>query len=230
MSSPAVIFDMDGVLVDSYRAHFNAWRRSAAARGVELTEAMFVGIFGRPNLETIPLIAKTPLSQYEVETWSADKEAFYRETLRDRVPIMDGAITLIEHLHDAGFLLGIGTSGPRENVEYLLAALPNYSSISAVISSEDITRGKPFPDVFLATAKLMGTDPRMCAVVEDSIAGIDAASRAKMTAIALTGSAPLCQLQAKADLVVESLKLLSSTQILNLIKTNSCRNSHFGTD
>ena len=183
-----VIFDMDGVLVDSYRPHFDSWRRLAAAQGVEMTEAMFRTTFGRTSREIIlHFWADRVVSDEQIAAWDRGKEKAYRDILMENFLEMDGAAELLAALHEAGFSMGIGSSGPPENVDVIRRHLRNAGLFKAQVSGMDVTRGKPHPEVFLVAAGRLGIEPRHCLVVEDAPAGVAAGKAAGMAVIAITG-------------------------------------------
>jgi HAD superfamily hydrolase (TIGR01509 family) len=121
---------------------------------------------------------------------------------------MDGAVELIDALDADGFLLAVGSSGPTENIDLCLERLARRERFAAVVTGADVTRGKPDPQVFLLAAERLGLPPASCCVVEDAAHGVEAACRAGMKAVALTGTAPRDRL-ADADLVVDQLRELS---------------------
>ncbi len=203
----AVIFDMDGVLVDSYRAHFESWLLLGKEFGRTQTEAEFASLFGRTSRDIIQTLWGPDLSEERIRQMDERKEALYRASLEENFPGMDGAVELIDALRQAGFLLAVGSSGPPENVETCLRGLGRKDSFSAVVNGLEVTRGKPDPQVFLMAAQRLGFDPEACAVIEDAPAGIEAALTAGMTAIALTGTAPPERLY-QAHIIVNSLRQL----------------------
>jgi beta-phosphoglucomutase len=218
MNRKAVIFDMDGVLVDSYRAHFEVWKRLAARLGRSLTEREFAATFGRRNREIMHALWGDAVPDERIEELGEWKEEQYREILREAFPAMDGAADLVEALRSAGFRLAVGSSGPPENVRMALEGMGGTFLFDATVSGREVRVGKPDPEVFLKAAAKLGAEPRCCAVIEDAVAGIEAARRAGMAAIALVGTAPREALQAAgADLVVDSLRDLSPARIAALI-------------
>jgi beta-phosphoglucomutase len=208
---------MDGVLIDSYRAHLEAWQRLGRQIGRPITEAMFVPTFGRRNVEIFHMLWGDAFTPEEVYRWGEWKEDAYRQVITERFPGMDGAADLVDALKTAGFLLAIGSSGPVENVEVALRSLGRAASFDAIVSRDDVTRGKPDPEVFLKTAEKLRLEPRQCAVVEDALAGLESATRAGMVPIALTGTFRREELAPKAAIVVESLRELSPEIIAQLI-------------
>jgi beta-phosphoglucomutase len=212
----AVIFDVDGVLVDSYRAHLESWQALAREYGMTLTESRFAALFGQTSRDIIRRIWGSGLSDRQIAAMDQGKEAFYRDILRRTFPTMDGAVELIDALSAAGFLLAVGSSGPPENVAMALEGLGRAQCFGARVTGMEVTRGKPDPQVFLMAARRLGIAPRNCAVIEDAPAGITAALAGGMIAIALTGTAPPSKLL-QAHLTVESLRDLTAQRIADLI-------------
>lgn len=208
-----VIFDMDGVLVDSFGPHYASWRITAERRGFSLPEPLFRGVFGRTNAAIAPVITGAPVSDDEVLRWGEEKEAVYREILARGFPAMPGAGELIEALRADGARLAIGSSGPPENVAVVAANLPAARHFDATVTGRDVPRGKPDPGVFLLAADRLGLPAASCAVVEDSLAGLEAARRAGCVAIALVGTSSREALAPNADLVVDSLRELTPAGI-----------------
>jgi beta-phosphoglucomutase len=212
----AVIFDVDGVLVDSYGAHFQSWLELGKEFGNKMTEAVFISTFGRTSKEIIREMWGPDHSEDDLAAMYHRKEVLYREILLRDVPIMDGAVQLIDSLREAGFMLGVGSSAPPANVKLSLEKLGRAEFFSAVVTGADVTMGKPNPQVFLLAAERADVAPRNCAVIEDSVAGIAAAVAAGMKAIALTGTNPRERL-GHAHLVVDSLNELTPEKIAGLI-------------
>jgi beta-phosphoglucomutase len=212
----AVIFDVDGVLVDSYQPHFESWLALAKRHGIAMTEQQFATTFGRTSRAIIEHFWGSGLTAAQIHALDDEKEALYRDILRRDFPAMDGAAELIDALHAAGLVLAVGSSGPPENVELSLEMLARRDKFAATVTGRDVTRGKPDPQVFLIAAERLGVAPGSCAVIEDAPAGIAAANAAGMTSIALTGTADretLCD----ANLVVDALGELSPHGIVDLI-------------
>ncbi len=213
-----VIFDMDGVLVDSYRAHFESWLAMARECGFEFTEEQFARTFGRTSRDIIAHFWGEGLSDERMAEMDDHKEALYREAIAAHFPAMDGARELVGALRAAGFRLAVGSSGPPENVAVAVEGLDMGDCFQATVSGMDVTHGKPHPEVFLKAAEKLGVPPERCAVIEDAPAGIEAARRAGMAAIAITGTASRERLAEKAHRVVESLRQLTPEAIAELIR------------
>jgi beta-phosphoglucomutase len=217
MPDLAVIFDMDGVLVDSYTPHFQSWQRLYDELGIEYSEAAFAADFGQTSRDILRRRLQEDLTEARFREIDDRKESYYRDIIRESFPAMGGADDLIEALAADGFRMAVGSSGPPENVQLAIEKLRSGQLISAKVTGADVTRGKPDPQVFLMAAYRLGVPPASCAVIEDAVHGVSAAKRAGMVAIALTGTSTHEELAA-ADLVIESLRELSPNRIRELIK------------
>lgn len=217
MNQMGVIFDLDGVLVDSYRAHLESWQSLAREYGTTMTEAQFASLFGRTSPDIIRELWDS-LSHDQILAMAERKEALYREILGRNFPAMDEARELIDQLVEKTFVLAVGSSGPPQNVELSLQKLGRRKHFSAVISGKDVSRGKPDPQVFLTAAQRMDLEASRCAVIEHAPAGISAARADGMTAIGLSDTASREKL-GHVDLVVNSLRELTPEKIARLIRS-----------
>jgi beta-phosphoglucomutase len=213
-----VLFDMDGVLVDSYSAHWESWRRLGREVGFDMTERQFVQTFGRTSREVIveswPDLAR---AADQITALDRRKESLFREILAADFPAMDGAVELIDALAAAGFVLALGSSGPPENVALVLEKLGCRDRFQAVITGTDVSRGKPDPQVFLLAAERIGLPTRCCLVVEDAPAGIAAARAAGMMCLGLASTGRSTVELAAADRVVTTLRDVTPVQIAALL-------------
>ncbi len=189
-----VIFDMDGVLVDSGPAHFESWRLMVRRHGLDIDEARFKATFGRTSTEIIQVLWPG-LHEAEMERRDADKEAVYRDLIRGRVPLMPGCVETLAALRAAGVRIAIGTSGPPENIALVLGECDLARYFEAVVHRGMIARGKPAPDCFLLAAARLGLPPAACVVIEDAPAGVTAGVAAGMAVIALASNYPPADLR-----------------------------------
>ena len=217
MKQYGAIFDMDGVLINSYRAHLDSWMVLARRHGLVMTEEMFVPTFGRTSRDSIrSLWPQLNLDDATVRQWDAEKEAAWREIIVRDFPEMDGASELLERLSAGGFKLAIGSSGPPENVATVMKCLRNSNLFTSAINGSIVTHGKPHPEVFLKAAKGLGLEASRCVVIEDATVGVAAAKAAGMAVAAITGTTTREALSS-ADLVVDSLRELSPVRLGALI-------------
>lgn len=219
MASPAavgVIFDVDGVLVDSYDAHLTSWVTMAREHGLSITEAQFAGTFGQTSREVIARFWGDRVDDAGRRALDERKEAIYRDLIRQRFPAMDGARELIDACTAARMPLAVGSSAPRANVELTLALLDRRDAFAAIVSGEDVTRGKPDPQVYVLAAERLAMAPAGCVVVEDAPVGVQAARAAGAAVAALVGTAPRERYDG-ADVIVASLRELSPQRLASLV-------------
>ena len=198
---PAVLWDLDGTLVDSAEFHWLSWRDTLAAEGHHLTYEQFLASFGQRNDRILPewLGADTPRER--MQRIGDAKEAEYRRlALEHGLTPLPGAAEWIARLHAKGWQQAIASSAPRQNVDVMLRALHLTGEFDAIVAAEDVTAGKPDPQVFLAAAARLDVPPSHCIVVEDAAAGLEAARRAGMKSIGVGREGGL-----HADVVVASL-------------------------
>ena len=218
----AVIFDLDGVLVDSYTTHFESWQQLCREWKLSMTESEFASTFGRTTREVVAEFwSAKQFSPEDVVTLDQRKEAIFRQKLQQDFPAMDGAQQLIEDLYRAGVTVGLGSSAPPENVWLSLDLLGCRERFAAVVTGEDVSRGKPDPEVFLRCAERLGVDPSSCVVVEDAPAGVAAARAAGMPCVGVASRGRTRDELAAADQVVDSLEQLSSDSLRRVIGEDS---------
>jgi len=200
----AVLWDMDGVLVDTAPFHFQAWRALFQSLGKGFADADFRRTFGLRN-DAILRDILGELTPAEVERLAQRKEGLYREKIEGRVTAIPGAIDLLRRLQQRGRKMAIVSSAPGENVRAVLRSLGLEGVVEAVVAEEDAPKGKPDPQGFLLAAEELGVAAGECVVIEDAPGGVEAAKGAGMRCIGLATSRPREAL-AGADLVVDSLE------------------------
>jgi beta-phosphoglucomutase len=212
-----VLWDLDGTLIDSAGHHWEAWRTTLAAERRSVTPGDFANSFGRRNDEILRALFGAALAPEWIERVSETKERIYRRLLRERgLEALPGALAWLERLHAAGWLQALASSAPRPNIDAVLEILGLGRLLDAVVSADDVGRGKPDPAIFLAAARRLDLSPARCLVVEDAPAGLTAARRAGMRSIGVL-SAHHGALD--ADLVVPSLLELPQTAFEGLLGT-----------
>ena len=210
MQAKAVIFDIDGVLIDSYAAHLQSWQAVARGYGQQMTESDFATTFGQTSREIIrTLWGNAALNAKQIADFDAEKEVAFRELVATDYPWMPGAKNLLAALHEADFRLAFGSSGPPENVELALQQLDRRDWIGATVTGADVMRGKPDPEVFQLAAQRLAVAPSNCVVIEDACAGIMAANTASMLSVALVSTGHTRDEYTKADYVIEQLSQIS---------------------
>ena len=180
----AVLWDLDGTLVDSEDYHWRAWRETMAAEGVSITTADFRASFGQRNDSVIPLWLGNDVHPEEIQRIGQAKEEYYRCIVQsERLTALPGAKEWLHRLEREGWRQAIASSAPRRNIEVVLEVLGLARFFRVIVSAEDVQRGKPDPQVFILAATQLGVLPTQCVVVEDSVAGIVAAKQANMRSI-----------------------------------------------
>ena len=187
----AVIFDMDGVIVDNGKYHILAFRELCSRYNVTFSEDEFKNrFFGRINEEILPQLLKRDLSEREIDELANEKEALYREIYLPELTAMPGLKHFILELSQKGIPIGVATSAPKENVEFVLQGLGIDSLIDVIVDDTMVIRGKPDPEIYLKAASLLKTKPQNCVVFEDSLSGTKAAFDAGAKVIAVTTTLP----------------------------------------
>jgi beta-phosphoglucomutase len=214
MAPRAVLWDLDGTLVDSEQYHWIAWRDAMAAEGVALTHQQFLETFGLRNDAVVPQWIPGASTEH-IQRIANAKEQLYRRLIRSGcLAPLPGAVEWTQRLANEGWRQAIASSSPRENIDAVLAVIGLASVFQAVVSAEDVTLGKPDPQVFLAAAARLGSAPAQSIVVEDAAAGVEAARRAGMPSIGVSRNGP----RLLADLAVASLADLPPDAFLRLLK------------
>lgn len=209
MRTWGAIFDWDGVVIDSSRHHEESWERLAREVGKQLPEGHFKKGFGMKNEWIIPNLLQWTQEPAEIHRLSLRKEALYREIVLEwGISPLPGVVAWLEALKGAGVPRVIGSSTHRLNIEVTLGKLGLLNAFDAIVSAEDVSAGKPDPQVFLKAAGKINIPPGKCIVFEDAHVGIEAARRAGAKIIAVATTNPLPDL-GKADLAVASLEELT---------------------
>ena len=209
----AILWDLDGVLVDTAGLHYRAWRQLLSELGRSLSEEEFRRTFGlRNDLILRDMLGET--SDEEVERLSERKEALFRQHAAGGVSPLPGAIDLVRRAREGGRRMALVTSTPRANIDLVLTGAGLAGAFDTIVAAEDVSRGKPDPEGYLLAARRLGVAPERCLVIEDAPGGIEAARRAGMRSLAVTTTRPRQDLAA-ADAVVDSL---SEAAALNLLE------------
>ncbi|GCE46714.1 beta-phosphoglucomutase [Thermosporothrix hazakensis] len=210
----AVIWDLDGVIIDSADAHRKAWYKLAEDLGIPYSDEEFWATFGQRNDAIIPRMVKGATPE-QVRAYGNQKEAYFREFARETLAFLPGAQELLRGLREAGFRQALASSTPMENIELISEVLGLHRYLDTLVSGESVPHGKPAPDVFLKAAEELGAAPAHSLVIEDAVAGVQAARAGGMYCIAVVGERDLPGLRA-ADLVVRDLTEVSVERIQQL--------------
>ncbi len=179
-----LIFDLDGTIVDSMPIHYVAWRNTAAKYGIELPVELFQQLAGVPLYPTVEKLNEIFKKQIDPQEMGNTKELEYENSMHN-ASLIEPVFNIVKKYH--GVLpMAVGTGGGEyiANKTMRLMGLDKY--IDIVVSSDDITNGKPHPETFLRCAERMGIDPALCQVFEDGALGIQAGKAAGMMVVDVT--------------------------------------------
>jgi beta-phosphoglucomutase len=209
----AVLWDMDGTLVDSEEFHWLSWRDTMAAEGLPITRDQFVVTFGQRNDSILPHWLGAGATPDRIQHVGDAKETLYRKLVRDSgIAPLPGAAEWVRRLQREKWRQAVASSAPRANIDVVLDVIGLVGCFQAVVSAEDVTAGKPDPQVFLTAASRLETPPAQCVVVEDAAAGVEAARRAGMHSIGVSRKGSLA-----ADIAISSLADLAPDAFLKLL-------------
>jgi beta-phosphoglucomutase len=210
------LWDLDGTLVDSEEYHWQSWRDTMRLEGVELTYQQFLASFGQRNDRILGGWLGPDADPVRVQHIGDAKEAEYRRLVAVHgLQPLPGAREWLVALRDAGWRQAIASSAPGANVEIMLQALGLAPYLDAIVAAEDVTIGKPDPQVFLRAAEKLDVPPSRCIVVEDAAAGVEGARRGGMKSIGVAKNGPLA-----ADVVVMSLSDLPADAFDTLLASS----------
>jgi HAD superfamily hydrolase (TIGR01509 family) len=216
MYPQAVIFDLDGTLIDNNAYHIKAFQAFYDKIGKPFTiEEYKQHINGRVNREIFDYVFNTTLSPEQSEAYTNEKEALYRELYTDHIKPIDGLIGFLEELEKASVPKAIATSGVIPNINFMFEHVPIKNYFHSVIDSTQITVGKPHPEIFLKAAISVNAVPSECIAFEDSVAGIRSAKAAGMKVVALTTTHTAEDMK-DADLVIKDYTEISLTKLREL--------------
>lgn len=185
-SYQAMLFDMDGTLIDNMMVHHEAWRVALAEKGVHMTLDEVKAEIHGVNIEILARLFGDSFSNAEAEQFAFNKEAAYRRIYADKIELISGAKEFLDKAQTLKIPMAVATAAPFENINFVLEHLPISHYFSAVKHAGDVSRGKPDPEVFQLAAKALKVDVQECLVFEDSVTGAMAAKNAGADAIIIT--------------------------------------------
>jgi beta-phosphoglucomutase len=179
----AVLFDMDGVLVDNNEIHFDAWVKFGEKHGISINRENFITFFGSTSKEMVRELFKEELTDDRVKELAGEKEQIYREIYRPHIRLLNGLGDFLNELRKNGIPAAIATSAPLANAELVVKEASVEDMFEAIVHDALFKKGKPDPEVYLKAAEMVGFSPSRCIVFEDSLQGIESARRAGMKVI-----------------------------------------------
>lgn len=208
MTVRGVIWDLDGVLVDTAETHYISWKETLPAYGIPISYELFRKSFGMNNEGVLTfLTGRKPDADLLAEI-DDRKESAFRQAIKGHAQLLPGVAQWLETLHQAGVRMAVGSSAPMANVEALVDETGIRPYFQALISANG-KPSKPDPWVFLQAAQRIEVSPRACWVLEDAVTGVEAAHRAGMRCLAVTTTNTAEALHA-AEIIVDRLDQLST--------------------
>lgn len=207
----AFIFDLDGVLVSTDKYHYQAWKKIADKEGIYFDEKINDRLRGVSRMDSLEIILERAEKQYTEEeklALATDKNDLYRDLLKNLTPAdrLAGVTETLEKLKEKGYLLAIGSSS--RNTPVILSKIGYDGYFDAVSDGNNITKSKPDPEVFEKAAEMLSLPAKECFVVEDSLAGIDAAKAGGFKAIGIGGAAIYAKTDYPINAITDILKLI----------------------
>ena len=219
----AVIFDMDGVLVDSNPYHLRKWADFLDEHQIPYNpDDLPNRILGKRNDTTFRFFFGSQLSDGDILRLSEELEERFRQVFRPHAKPLPGVDTLIAACHRAAIPMAVASSAPAKNVEFIVEVLGFRSYFRCLVTGDEVTHPKPHPEIYLKTAQKLGIDPACCVTFEDSFVGVESAKGAGMKCVAIASTFPLEELRerTRADLIVRCFEDLTLDTLRQLFEGN----------
>jgi len=212
----AVIFDLDGTILDNNEFHLKAWKKYLKDNGMEISDEDFKKyISGRTNADAIAHLYKKNMTAEEASIHYLKKEEIYRKIYEKEIAPIAGLPEFLEDLQSHNVTMAIATSGVQVNIDYMFEHVQLKKYFTEIINSAHITRGKPHPEIFLKTAAALHTAAANCIVFEDSLPGITAGKAAGMKVVAITTSHKPEELN-EADMIIKDYTEINFDRLMSL--------------
>jgi len=212
----AVIFDMDGVICHTNPYHSLAFREFFSARNLAPTDEEFAAhMFGKSNSYILSHFFKRPVTGEELLQLEEEKESLFRKIYEPHIDPIAGIMPFINELEANHVKLGVATSAPRANLDLILTKVNIRKKMASILASENVSKHKPDPEVYLKSAANLGLQPDQCLVFEDSFSGVSAALNAGMRVVGVLSSHSREELP-PCNLYINDYNELSYQKILTL--------------
>ena len=196
----AVIFDMDGVIVDNMKVHVLAFAEMCRRYGKPFDIEKFKPMAGRGNDEIMPVFLDADIIEKRgIPALAAEKEAIYREIYAPDIAPVEGLVEFLEQMRSHGIKCAVGSSGCKENVDFVLDKCRVREYFDVVVNCDMVTRCKPDPEIYLKAVELLGSNASSCIVFEDALAGMEAARRAGIETVAIATTLPRAEIESHSD-------------------------------
>jgi beta-phosphoglucomutase len=218
MPLAAVIFDMDGTLVDSMPYHYKSWEVFFEQQGIHMTHEEFDRIHHGTLFDIMPRIFGEHISDEESYRLGSMKEEAFRELYKHEIKPIEGLIDWLESLKSAGLKIGLATAADFSNADFTVDAIDIRKYFDCIVTSDIVKEGKPSPAVYLHAATLLGVDPKHCVVFEDTVSGIMSGIAAGMKVVGITTGLSAEEMSAlPVSKIIDDYKSLTIDQITSLI-------------
>ncbi len=203
----AVIFDLDGTLIDNNEYHLKTWKQYLVEEGIDISDENYnAHINGRTNKDAIEYIYGRKMSDAEAMEYTLEKEALYRKMYQPFIKPVEGLIPFLEILNKRAIPIGMATSGIQVNIDFMFEHIPLKKYFKVIVNSSHIKNGKPHPEIYLKAASLLNVSPENCLVFEDAGVGIKSAKAAGMKVVAIDTTQPHNELK-EADIIIHDFTL-----------------------
>lgn len=210
MEVKAVIFDLDGTLIDNNAYHLQSWIKYLKNKNREISEEEYkANVNGRTNKDVIEYIYQRKMEDAEAMVYAHEKEAIYRELYQPHITPVAGLLPLLQKLKDLRISMAIATSGIQVNIDFMFDNIPMREYFDVIVNSAHISKGKPDPEIYIKTAELLNVAPENCLVFEDAVVGINSAKAAGMKVVGVLTTHSAAEL-AGADVLIRDY-----TELLN---------------
>jgi beta-phosphoglucomutase family hydrolase len=208
----AVIFDMDGTVVDTTRIEYDAWKQMFDERQVDFPYDDYIGALGAKGSEIVK--ERIDTTDDEIEEMLAKKETYLKQLVEQNgLQLIPGVEKVMQEIQKLNLKMALATGSSQEKLDFIMERFHLRQYFDVFVTSDDVKNGKPDPEVFLKAASKMNVPPHECIVMEDASNGVEAAKSANMSCIAITSTRGKDQLE-KADVVINHYRELSIEQFL----------------
>jgi beta-phosphoglucomutase family hydrolase len=215
-SKKTILWDMDGVIADSYPFHFAAWQETFAKRGIKFTKEDFTKLFGTRNDFIARSVIGREQPQKDVKIVVQEKEENFRRKATGSIKPFPGAVRLLNSLKKGNFKLGLASSAPKENIDLVFREFNLTGIFDCIVFGQEVSESKPSPQIYLLAAKKLKVAPKDCVVIEDSPMGVKAAKTAGMKCLAIANTHSRQEFE-EADRIADSLENVDLITLLTRV-------------
>lgn len=218
MEVKAVIFDLDGTLIDNNAYHLQSWIKYLKNKNREISEEEYkANVNGRTNKDVIEYIYQRKMEDAEAMVYAHEKEAIYRELYQPHITPVAGLLPLLQKLKELHIPMAIATSGIQVNIDFMFDNIPMREYFDVIVNSAHISKGKPDPEIYIKTAELLNVAPGNCLVFEDAVVGINSAKAAGMKVVGVLTTHSAAELAGADVLIRDYTELLNDANHFNEI-------------